>query len=99
MLQFVGESFTGVISGVSSWGIYVELPNTVEGMVRMSELNDDYYIYDEQNYRMIGEHNHVEYRLGQKLDIVVTSVDPILHTVDFYPVDALEREERGKIHY
>ena len=99
MLQFVGEQFTGVISGVSSWGIYVELPNTVEGMVRMSELNDDYYIYDEQNYRMIGEHNHVEYRLGQKLDIVVSSVDPILHTVDFYPVDALEREERGKIHY
>ena len=99
MLQFVGEQFTGVISGVSSWGIYVELPNTVEGMVRMSELSDDYYIYDEPNYRMIGEHNHVEYRLGQKLDIVVTSVDPILHTVDFFPVDALEREERGKIHY
>ena len=99
MLQFVGEQFTGVISGVSSWGIYVELPNTVEGMVRMSELNDDYYIYDEPNYRMIGEHNHVEYRLGQKLDIVVTSVDPILHTVDFYPVDALEREEKGKVYY
>ncbi len=99
MLQFVGEQFTGVISGVSSWGIYVELPNTVEGMVRMSELSDDYYIYDEPNYRMIGEHNHVEYRLGQKLDIVVTSVDPILHTVDFFPVDALEREEKGKVFY
>ena len=99
MLQFVGEQFTGVISGVSSWGIYVELPNTVEGMVRMSELSDDYYIYDEPNYRMIGEHNHVEYRLGQKLDIVVTSVDPILHTVDFYPVDALQRAEKGKIYY
>ena len=99
MLQFVGEQFTGVISGVSSWGIYVELPNTVEGMVRMSELSDDYYIYDEPNYRMIGEHNHVEYRLGQKLDIVVTSVDPILHTVDFFPVDALQREEKGKVFY
>lgn len=91
MLQFVGEQFTGIISGVSAWGIYVELPNTVEGMVRMSELPDDYYVFDEPNYRMLGEHNHVEYRLGQKLDIVVTAVDSILHTVDFCPVDALKR--------
>lgn len=91
MQQFIGEQFTGVISGVSSWGIYVELPNTIEGMVRISELTDDYYVYDEGNYRMVGEHNGIEYKLGQKLEVIVTNVDTIIHTVDFLPVQALKR--------
>ncbi len=93
MLQFVGEQFTGVISGVSSWGIYVELQNTVEGMIRMSELADDYYIFDEAHYRMVGEHNGKEYKLGQKLEILVVRVDPLIHTVDFLPAEYKPREK------
>ena len=56
MTDHIGETFTGVISGITTWGIYVELPNTIEGMVRVSDMSDDYYIYDEERYQMVGEH-------------------------------------------
>lgn len=55
MSRFVGQTFEGVISGVTNWGFYVELPNTVEGLVRISELRDDYYIFDESRYELVGE--------------------------------------------
>lgn len=85
MAQFVGETFEGVISGVTSWGLYVELANTVEGMVHMSELWDDYYIYQENLYQLVGEDFGRVYKLGQKIKIQVTGVDKILHTIDFAP--------------
>lgn len=55
MARYVGETFEGVISGVANWGFYVELPNTVEGLVHISELRDDYYIFDETKYELTGE--------------------------------------------
>ena len=55
MSRYIGECFDGVISGVTNWGLYVELPNTVEGMIRMTVLDDDYYIFDEQRYELVGE--------------------------------------------
>ena len=48
----IGEVYEGVISGITNWGIYVELPNTVEGMIRASDLMDDFYVYDDKNYEM-----------------------------------------------
>ena len=83
MEQFVGESFEGVISGVTSWGMYVELPNTVEGMVRVADIPGDYYYFEEEKYQMVGEHTHKVYKLGQKLRVTVDAVDKILRTIDF----------------
>ncbi len=83
MSQRIGETFEGVISGVTSWGLYVELPNTIEGMVRVTEMKDDYYIYDEERYQMIGEHTRKIYKLGQKVTVEVLSTDKIMRTIDF----------------
>ena len=83
----IGETFKGVISGITSWGIYVELPNTGEGMVRVSAMGDDYYIYDEEHYQMIGEHTRKTYKLGQTVTVEVIAADKMLRTIDFMFVE------------
>ena len=83
MSKFVGQTFEGVISGVTNWGFYVELPNTVEGLVRISELRDDYYIFDESRYELVGEMSRKVYKLGQPVRVVVAGTDKLLRTVDF----------------
>lgn len=83
MKQFIGEAFEGVISGLTAWGIYVELSNTVEGMVRVANLPGDYFYYDEENHVMVGEHTRKTYKLGEKILVEVESVDETLKTVDF----------------
>jgi len=83
MKKFIGEEFEGVISGVSAYGMYVELPNTVEGMVHITSLEDDYYFYDEESYSLIGEATHHTYKLGQKVKIVVAGADMLQKTIDF----------------
>ncbi len=83
MQKHIGETFEGVISGVTSWGMYVELPNTIEGMIRVSEMKDDYYVYDEERYQMIGEHTKKVYKLGQKVAVEVVNADKIMRTIDF----------------
>jgi ribonuclease R len=87
MMDHIGETFEGVISGVTSWGMYVELPNTVEGMIRVSEMKDDYYIYDEERYQMIGEHTKKIYKLGQKVTVEVISADKVQRAIDFALVE------------
>ena len=95
MSRFVGEEFTGVISGITNWGFYVELPNTVEGLVRMSDLADDYYIFDEKNYELVGERTRKAYKLGQSVRVTVSGTDPVLRSVDFVLAeDAADRETR-----
>jgi len=88
MARYVGETFEGVISGVANWGFYVELPNTVEGLVHISELRDDYYIFDETKYELTGEMTKKTYKLGQPVRVIVAGTDRLLRTVDF----VLERE-------
>lgn len=92
MEQFVGETFEGVISGVTSWGMYVELPNTIEGMVRVADIPGDYYYFEEEKYQMVGEHTHKTYKLGQKLRVTLDAVDKILRTIDF----VIAEEEEGE---
>lgn len=70
----VGESFDGVISGVTSYGIYVQLANTIEGMIRLDSLTDDYYIHEPEKYRVIGERTHKAYMLGERIRVTVDSV-------------------------
>ena len=61
----------------------MELPNTVEGLVRISELRDDYYIFDEQHYELVGEMTRKTFKLGQPIRVQVASTDRLLRTVDF----------------
>jgi ribonuclease R len=90
MMDHIGETFEGVISGVTSWGMYVELPNTVEGMIRVSEMQDDYYVYDEERYQMVGEHTKKIYKLGQFVKVEVVNADKIQRTIDFALVEVEE---------
>ena len=79
----IGEVYEGVISGITNWGIYVELPNTVEGMIRASDLMDDFYVYDDKNYEMTGQRTGKKYKLGEKILIQVYNTDRISRTIDF----------------
>jgi ribonuclease R len=90
MADHIGETFEGVISGITTWGMYVELPNTVEGMIRVSEMNDDYYVYDEERYQMVGEHTKKVYKLGQKVVVEVVNADKLQRTIDFAFVEETE---------
>ena len=86
MERRVGEIYDGVISGMSNYGFYVELPNTIEGMVRVSELNGDYYVFDEEHYELVGERTRRRFKLGQQIRIQVVGVDRHMKTIDFLPV-------------
>lgn len=90
MMDHIGETFEGVISGITTWGMYIELPNTVEGMVRVSEMEDDYYFYDEERYQMVGEHTKKVYKLGQKVVVEVVNADKLMRTIDFALVEVEE---------
>lgn len=83
MEGFIGEEFEGMISGITSWGIYVELPNTVEGLVRVADILGDYYVYREETYEMIGQATGKSFKLGDKVRVVVKEVDTFLKTIDF----------------
>ena len=83
MLEHVGEEYDGVISGVTGWGFYVELPNTVEGLVHVNTLRDDYYTFDQDAYELIGDVTHKVFALGQKVRVRVADADTMLKTVDF----------------
>lgn len=87
----IGEEYEGVISGVTGWGFYVELDNTVEGLVHVSTLEGDYFHFDEENYRLVGEITRREFTLGQSVRIRVADADVETKTVDF--VLAGERED------
>lgn len=79
----IGEVFEGVISGITNWGMYVELPNTIEGLVHVSTIPGDYFYYDEQNYEMIGQATGTSYKLGQKVNVQVKGCDRFMRTIDF----------------
>ena len=83
MSRRIGEEYEGVISGITAYGMYVELPNTVEGMIHVSSMRDDYYHYDGDHYEMVGEKTGNVYRLGQKVNILVENTDKINRTIDF----------------
>ncbi len=83
MSKRIGEVFEGVISGVTAWGLYVELPNTIEGLVHITSLTDDYYVYLEDTYELMGEATNRRYKLGQKVKVKAVKADTLLRTVDF----------------
>lgn len=93
MTKRIGREYEGVISGVTNWGFYVELPNTVEGLVHVSSLQGDYYLFDESRMELRGEMSGRTFRLGQKLRVVVMGTDKLTRTVDFLPVEEENRED------
>ena len=86
MESHIGEVFEGTISGVMEWGLYVELPNTIEGLVHVNTLTDDYYIFDREHYSLTGESTKRQYIMGQKIKVRVENADIVTKTVDFSPV-------------
>lgn len=94
MEAHIGEIYEGVISSITTWGIYVELPNTIEGMIHVSMLPGDYFYYDEETYEMVGQATNIRYKLGQTLKVKVNATDKILRTIDF--VIPQEGEDNGK---
>lgn len=83
MSRRIGEEYDGIISGVTGYGVYVELDNTVEGMVRISSIPDDFYIYREESMSIVGKDSGKTYTMGQKVRIKVVHVDKLLKTIDF----------------
>lgn len=85
MMAHIGEEFEGIISGVTEWGFYVELSNTIEGLVHVNLLTDDYYEYDREHYTLTGEDTGKVYKMGQKIRVKVSKADLATRTVDFLP--------------
>lgn len=83
MAQFIGDTFEGIINGVTAFGIFVELDNGVEGLVRVSSMEDDYYRYVEEQYALIGERTRKVYRLGDAVKVILTRVNPEERNIDF----------------
>ena len=83
MEDHVGERYEGVISGITQWGIYVELPNTVEGLVHVSTLAGDFFYYNEETYEMVGRDTGKTYKLGQRITVQVKGADRLAGVVDF----------------
>ena len=79
----IGEKYEGIISSITSFGMFVELDNTVEGLIRLAEMNDDYYIYDDLNKQLIGRETKKAYKLGQKVKIEVVFADKQTRKIDF----------------
>lgn len=91
MLDKVGEEFEGIIGSVTSFGMFIELENSVEGLIRLSDMSDDYYHFHELHMVLIGERTSKVYRIGDEVKIRVSKVNMADHTIDFEMVDMMER--------
>lgn len=83
MLDKIGEEFDGMISSVTNFGMFVELPNTIEGLVHVSFMTDDYYRFDEQHFAMIGERTGNVFRIGDEITVKVVDVNKDERNIDF----------------
>lgn len=87
MQDKIGQEFDGIISSVTQFGIFVELENTVEGLIRFENLGNEYFIYDEERKRLIGENSNKVYKIGDKVKIRVISANKLLRQIDFEIVE------------
>ena len=94
MQEHIGEIYEGVISGITSWGMYVELPSTVEGLIHVSNLYDDRYYYQEESHEMVGVDTGTVYKLGQSIRVRVLGADKQTRTIDFVPDAKEDWEDR-----
>lgn len=96
MKQHEGETFEGVISSVASFGMFVELNNTIEGLIRMSSLEDDYYVFNEKQYCLVGERTRKMYRIGDEVKVLVARADVAARQIDFHLVEGEPGETAGE---
>ncbi len=96
MKQHEGETFEGVISSVASFGMFVELDNTIEGLIRMSSLEDDYYVFNEKQYCLVGERTRKMYRIGDEVKVLVARADIAARQIDFHLVEGEPGETEGE---
>ena len=96
MISHIGEEYTGMISGIMNFGMFIELPNLVEGLVRVDDLTDDHYLYDESTLTLRGIKNKKGYRLGDTVDVIVKAANKELRTVDFVLANDQNRKLYGK---
>lgn len=83
MTDKIGQVFEGIISNVTPFGFFVELENTIEGLVRVSSLEDDYYVFNEKTYQLIGEKSKKVYKIGDKVKVRVISANIALRQIEF----------------
>lgn len=84
----IGESFSGVISGVTNFGIFVSLPNAVEGLLHVSQLDDDYYLYLEDAMMLLGKHSKRRFRIGDRIEVKILASNPTQRQIDLIPAHA-----------
>jgi ribonuclease R len=95
MKRHIGDEFHAVISGVTNFGIFVELTDLlVQGLLHVRDLSDDYYVYDEKHYTLKGRRTGKQYRLGDALEVKVVRVNPEDRQIDFALVDKSEQRQR-----
>lgn len=94
MHKHLGDSYPGVVSGVKDFGLFVELPNTIEGLLRRESLPDDDYIFEEKQFALIGRGN--VYRLGDEIEVTVAAADAESGKIEFVPTDMLTSRRSGK---
>lgn len=94
MMDYIGEEFEGIISGITSYGIYVELPNTVEGMIRVANLMGDQYTFDDKKYELKGMRSNRIFRLGEPIKVIMNSADEVMRTIDFILPEELTEGKR-----
>ena len=83
MSNHIGEEFSGIVSNVTSFGLFVELQNTIEGLCHVENMKDDYYIYDEKNCTLIGERTHKMYKIGDAINVKVIDSNKMTRRIDF----------------
>ena len=93
MYDKIGEEFDGIVSSVTSFGMFIELPNTVEGLIRLANMRDDYYIYDEMTYTIRGERTNKSFRIGDAVRIRVADVKIDFREIDFDLICKIEENE------
>lgn len=96
MMDHVGEEFTGMISGVTSFGLFVQIPNMIEGLVHISDISGDYYNYDERTMSLIGQKSKKRYRIGDEITVVVKSASKEESFIDFEIKKESSEEDGGK---
>ncbi|WP_071705772.1 ribonuclease R [Murdochiella vaginalis] len=94
MQRFIGEEFVGQITSLTNFGVFVRLPNTVEGLAHFRDMTDDYYSYDEERMVVRGENNHRELRYGDEVRVLVAAANPLLREIDFHLPDFVQEDGR-----
>ena len=96
MYNKIGEEFDGIVSSVTSFGMFIELPDTVEGLIRLANMRDDYYLFDEERYTIIGERTKKTFRIGDSVRIKVDNVNIDAREIDFELLYKIEDDKSSE---